>query len=72
MPKHDIEVALPAHQVVNTDVSVVVRSDGRTLGELLISKGSLDWRPAHHQHSVRLRWETFARLMERWHNGELS
>lgn len=71
MAKHDIEVGLPAHRVVNTDLSVVVKSNGKKLGELLISKGTIDWRPSKHQHSVSMRWETFARLMERLHNGEL-
>lgn len=71
MAKHDIEVSLPAHRVVNTDLTVVVKSDGKKLGELLISKGTLDWRPAKHQTSVSMRWETFAGLMERWHAGEL-
>jgi hypothetical protein len=57
--------------VVNTDLSVIVNSDGQRLGELLISKGSLDWRPARHQYSVKISWENFARLMERWHDGDL-
>jgi DNA mismatch repair ATPase MutL len=71
MAKHDIEATLPAHAVINTDISIKVKSDGKLQGELLVSKGSLDWRPAKHQYSVSMRWETFARLMERWHNGEL-
>jgi hypothetical protein len=72
MPKHDISAALPAHRVVNTDLSVTVNSDGQRLGELLISKGTLDWRAAKHQYTVSMRWETFARLMERWNDGELK
>jgi len=71
MPKHDIEVALPAHHVVNADLRIVVNSDGRKLGELLISKGTLDWRSSNHHHRVSMPWETFASVMERWRNGEL-
>jgi hypothetical protein len=71
MAKHDIEVDLPAQRVVNTDLHVVVKSDGRKLGELLISKGTIDWRPAKHHKPVSMRWETFARLMERWSAGSL-
>lgn len=48
-----------------------MKSDGKTLGELRMSKGTIDWRPSKHTGSVSMRWETFARLMERWHNGEL-
>jgi hypothetical protein len=71
MPKHDIEAALPAHRILNTDVQIVVKSDGRLLGELRVSKGTIDWRPGRHQYTVRLSWEKFARLMERVHDGEV-
>lgn len=72
MAKHDIEVGLPAHRVINTDVSIIVKSDGKQLGELLISKGTIDWRPSKRQKQVSMRWETFARLMDRWLNGEIQ
>ncbi len=71
MPKHEIEAGLPAHEIVNADVTIAVKSDGKLLGELLVSRGSVDWRPARHQYSVRLSWEKFARLMERVHDGEI-
>jgi hypothetical protein len=48
-----------------------VKSDGRLLGELLVSKGTIDWRPGRHHYTVRLTWEKFARLMERVHDGEV-
>jgi hypothetical protein len=64
MPRHEIEASLPAHRIVNTDVTVIVKSNGTKLGELLMSKGSIDWRPSKHQTSFRMSWERFARLME--------
>jgi hypothetical protein len=64
MPRHEIEASLPAHRIVNADVTVVVKSDGAKLGELLISKGSIDWRPSKHQTSHRMSWEKFAKCME--------
>jgi hypothetical protein len=70
MAKHEIEVSLPAHEVRNTDVTVIVHSNGQRLGELAISKGSIDWRPARKHAPVRLRWERFADLMERYADGE--
>jgi hypothetical protein len=66
MATHDIEVNLPARRIVNTDVTVVVKSDGAKLGELLISKGTVDWRPAKRQTLVSMRWETFAKVLEDW------
>jgi hypothetical protein len=64
MPSHEIEASLPAHRIVNTDVTVIVKSDGAKLGELLISKGSIDWRPSKRQSSHRMTWEKFAQCME--------
>jgi hypothetical protein len=55
---------LPAHQIVNADVTVMVKSDGTNLGELLISKGSIDWRQSKHQTCYQMTWERFARFME--------
>ena len=57
MPRHEIEAGLPAHCIVNTDVKVIVKSDGTELGELLISKGSIDWRPSKHLASYKMTWE---------------
>ena len=72
MPKHHIEMAVPSQRLVNTDLSVAVKSDSKLLGELLLSKGTIDWRPAKHQYTVSMRWETFARLMEGWHDGDVN
>ncbi len=71
MAKHEISVSLPAHEVRNTDLTVIVHSDGQRLGELAVSKGTIDWRPARKHAPVRLRWERFADLMERYADGDL-
>lgn len=71
MPKHDIEVAPPAHRVVNTDLNVTVKSDSRNLGETAHSRGTVDWRPAKHESGVSMRWERFARLVDRWGDVEV-
>ena len=42
MPTHDIAIELPAKAVLRTDVRISVDADGSKLGELLISKGSID------------------------------
>jgi hypothetical protein len=61
---HDIEIALPPKVVLHKDVTFVVKSDGTKLGELRISKGSLDWVPAKHHFGCRLVWERFDTLMQ--------
>jgi hypothetical protein len=63
MPVHDIEIELPPKVVLHKDVTFVVKSDGIKLGELRISKGSLDWAPAKLQTVRRLPWERFDALM---------
>lgn len=54
-----------ARVVGNSDVTFVIHSDGEKLGELLISRGTVDWWPAHSKtRRASLSWEQFARLME--------
>ena len=64
MPVHEIRMSLPRASVINSDVEIEVWSDGVKLGELHLSKGTIDWRPAHTARETRLPWEKFARLME--------
>ena len=64
MPTHDVEIELPAKVVLHKDVRFTIKSDGVQLGELRISKGGLDWRPANKQAYISLTWEQFARLLE--------
>ena len=45
MATHEIEVELPAKVVLHKDVRFTIRSDGAKLGELHISKGSIDGFP---------------------------
>ena len=49
---------------MNTDIEVEVRADGDLLGRLRISRGTIDWIPAHKQGAHRLRWRRFAELIE--------
>lgn len=50
-------------EVVNADLVIEVRSDDDKLGELRLSKGSIDWVPSHHQTAISLPWEQFDRIM---------
>jgi flagellar basal body P-ring protein FlgI len=65
MPEHRIEVEMPPKLVLNKDVRIVVTSDDVRLGELAISKGSIDWRPAKHpaDRPYRMSWERFDAVM---------
>lgn len=50
--------------VLNKDVKVDVKKDGRKLGTALISKGNIEWVPSGNSvNKKRLSWAKFAELM---------
>lgn len=63
MPTHTLEIELPRKVILNSDVIVEVKSGNAKLGELRISRGSLDWVPGKHQSVYRLTWERFDELL---------
>lgn len=65
MATHEIEIEIPPRLVLHKDVSFIIKSDGLKLGELGISKGSIDWRPGNKRKVVSLTWERFDALMRR-------
>ena len=50
-------------EVVNADLIIEVTADGEKLGQLQVSKGTIDWVPRNHQSPISLTWEQFDRLM---------
>ena len=63
MPVHRLELSLPATDVQSSDVTISVWSDNELLGELRVSRGTIDWRPGHHQAVWSMEWERFDELM---------
>jgi len=63
MAVHRVELALPATDIQNADATVSVWSDDELLGELRISRGTIDWRPGHHHTVFSMDWERFDELM---------
>jgi hypothetical protein len=64
MAKHDVTIDLPTRLVLRQDVTFVVWSDDVKLGELQVSKGSIDWLPGNARTRYRMRWERFDELMK--------
>jgi hypothetical protein len=64
MSTHRITVH-PSHPLVveSADLVIEVYSDEVKLGELRVSRGSIDWAPRSHAHPRRLEWERFDELM---------
>ena len=71
MAVHRVELSLPSTDILNTDVIVNVWSDDELLGELRISRGTIDWRPGRHQTVWSMEWERFNDVM-RDHGRRLS
>jgi hypothetical protein len=63
VPKHKVIMRQPKELVMNTDIEFVVRENGKKLGELHVSKGSIEWLPSNGRYKRRLRWSKFAELM---------
>ena len=63
MPRHQLEISVPPKAILNTDVVITVVEDDIKLGELRISRGSLDWVPARAHTAYRLGWSRFNDLM---------
>lgn len=63
MAKHRVIMRQPKEIVMNSDIEFVVRENGKKLGELHVSKGSIEWLPNNGRYKRRMRWSKFAELM---------
>ena len=64
MPRHHIEISLPTKPLKNVDAAISIWSDEEKLGELRISRGTLDWKSAGKKNPRRIPWENFAYLLD--------
>jgi hypothetical protein len=63
MAKHELEITVPPKAILNSDVVITVVEDDEKLGELRISRGSVDWIPGRAHTTYRLAWARFDQLM---------
>jgi hypothetical protein len=62
---HEVRARIDTKVVAHKDLEIVVKSNGRKLGTLLISKGNIEWRPkGNYVNKKRLSWRKFAELIE--------
>ena len=64
MATHNVTIDIPTRFVLHSDVKFVVWSDDVKLGELQVSKGSIDWLPGNGRTRYRMRWEKFNEIMK--------
>jgi hypothetical protein len=63
MAVHKVIMRQPSQLDVNVDVEFIVKEDGKKIGELHVSKGSIEWLPSNGRYKRRMRWSKFAELM---------
>lgn len=64
MPRHHIEISLPTKPLKNVDTTITIWSDNEKLGELRVSRGTLDWKSARRKSVKRFSWERFAEMLD--------
>jgi hypothetical protein len=69
MPKHLVSFELPKREMGKVDAHFFIQKDGATMGEIRISKGGIDYRPANRQKKIRISWTQFDTMVKDW-NGE--
>ncbi len=63
MAVHKVIMRQPSQLDVNVDIEFIVKEDGKKIGELHVSKGSIEWLPSNGRYKRRMRWSKFAELM---------
>ena len=54
---------LPTAPVINSDAIFTLREDGKVVGTLTISRGSIEWYSARWKNPARLTWSQFDQRM---------
>lgn len=60
---HKVFMLEPKHEVTNTDVTFVIMKGNKKLGELKVSKGSLDWYTGNGRTKYQISWKHFDEIM---------
>ncbi len=71
MPEHQVIVSTPSQNLERSDLRIVINSDGERLGEILISRGTFDYRPNRWRGAVALPWERLDELMREYSEGRV-
>lgn len=64
MAKHNIYFDLPTRELTKVDAHFYIYKDGKKLGQMTISKGSLEYYPTKSQTPISISWSEFDRLMK--------
>lgn len=62
---HDVTFSIPERTLGRADAEFKVKKDGRPLGRLKVSKGSVVWARGAATHGYKMNWADFDELMRR-------
>jgi hypothetical protein len=65
--KHAVrcEVSIPELTKAGTSVSFEIYAEGEKIGDIVLGRGSIEWRGGGRKNSKRISWSDFAKLMDR-------
>jgi hypothetical protein len=61
---HQVKFSIRDRDLGKIDLELDVKSGGKKLGELHVSKGGVDWYPKNKQQPISLTWVALSRLIE--------
>ncbi len=61
---HNVSFTVPDRPLGKSDIIFTVKKDGKTLGNLHISRGSLVWFPSYTTYGYRMNWTKFDKIMK--------
>jgi hypothetical protein len=64
MARHNVYFELPTRELGKVDAKFSIYENDEKLGEITISKSSIEYRPANKQYRVRLFWGQFDRFVK--------
>ena len=71
MAEHRVVMRTPVRK---TDIEFVIRSDNELMGRMFISRGGIDYKPAHSKSSYPVSWEKLHRFFTgtKWEPSEVA
>ena len=67
MPTHDVYGTLPFALLGKKDAYFDIYQDGKKLGTITISKGSIEWYPKNAKNPYGFSWSEFDKMIKRYH-----
>ena len=63
--KHEVSAKIVTKVLNRKDLEIIVKGDGQKLGELLVSKGNIEWVPSgNFVYKWTMSWKKFAEVMQ--------